>query len=305
MTSERVHVAVRIRSLVGAEEKRGDRAWRVNDHDGVEEVVVNKESPASSKSNKNNAPISLVSALQSTSPTPTSAHTQFLYDHAYGEETNTKTIYEEAVKYIIEGALDGFNGTIFAYGQTGSGKTYTMIGTPESPGIVVLALNDIFKDFTSQRRHASKRFLIRCSFLEIYNETINDLLDQSKKNLKLQDTGTEINVVGLTCSQVTSVNDALQLMEDGLKGRATASTNMNEHSSRSHSIFSIYIEALDSKSGSVKQAQLNLVDLAGSESAKRSGTSGKRLQEGTLNGKVITTCIFCVFDLTVSDYDDR
>ena len=126
------------------------------------------------------------------------------YDHAFGQRSTTKQIYEEAVKFIIEGALDGFNGTIFAYGQTGSGKTYTMIGTPESPGIVVLALNDIFKNFTSQKRHASKRFLIRCSFLEIYNETINDLLDQSKKNLKLQDTGTDINVVGLTCSQVCS-----------------------------------------------------------------------------------------------------
>jgi hypothetical protein len=68
---------------------------------------------------------------------------------------------------------------------------------------VVLALNDIFKDFTSQRRHASKRFLIRCSFLEIYNEKINDLLDLSKRNLKLQDTGTEISVLGLTCLQVT------------------------------------------------------------------------------------------------------
>ena len=83
-----------------------------------------------------------------------------------------------------------------------------------------------------------------------------------------------------TASQVTSVEAALDLMEDGLKGRATASTNLNEHSSRSHSIFTIYVETLDSKSGSVKQAQLNLVDLAGSESTKRSGTSGIRLEEG-------------------------
>ena len=76
------------------------------------------------------------------------------------------------------------------------------------------------------------------------------------------------------------MDDALHLMEDGLKGRATGSTRMNDYSSRSHSIFTIHIETLDSKSGSVKQAQLNLVDLAGSESSKRSGTSGKRLQEG-------------------------
>ena len=276
MSSERLQVAVRLRSLVGEEEQASGVAWEVDDNDGVQEIA-DALSPQAETSN------SLVSELiQSPSKASFQGPTPFVYDHTFGQSSTTKQIYEEAVKFIIEGALDGFNGTIFAYGQTGSGKTYTMIGTPQSPGIIVLALNDIFRDFTSQRRHASKRFLIRCSFLEIYNETINDLLDPAKKNLKLQDTGTDINVVGLTCSQVTSVDDALTLMEDGLKGRATGSTKMNDHSSRSHSIFTIYIETLDSKSGSVKQAQLNLVDLAGSESAKRSGTSGKRLQEGTL-----------------------
>ena len=273
MSSERVHVAVRLRTLISDEEKKSGVAWKVNDEDGVEELA-DAMSPAASSNKSSFISTPKERAMSFQGPTP------FVYDHTFGQSVPTKQIYEDAFRFIIEGALDGFNGTIFAYGQTGSGKTYTMIGTPESPGIVVLALNDIFKDFTSQKRHASKRFLIRCSFLEIYNETINDLLDPSKKNLKLQDTGTEINVVGLTCSQVTSVDDALHLMEDGLKGRKTASTKMNDHSSRSHSIFTIYIEALDSKSGSVKQAQLNLVDLAGSESAKRSGTSGKRLQEG-------------------------
>jgi hypothetical protein len=277
MSSERLQVAVRVRALLGEEEAASGLAWRVDDNDGVEEILDALPPPAGQNAG------TLVAEARARQQQLTAAfngRTPFVYDHTFGDRNTTKQIYEQVVKFIIEGALDGFNGTVFAYGQTGSGKTFTMIGTPQSPGIVVLALNDIFKDFTTQRRHASKRFLIRCSFLEIYNEMINDLLDPSKKNLKLQDTGHDINVVGLTVSQVDSVDDALHLMEDGLKGRATGSTKMNDQSSRSHSIFTIHIEALDSKSGAVKQAQLNLVDLSGSESAKRSGTSGKRFQEG-------------------------
>jgi centromeric protein E len=275
MSSERLQVAVRVRGLLGEEEAASGLAWRADDNDGVDEVPDAMSPPA-----QHAGTLVAEARARQQSTAAFSGRTPFVYDHTFGERSTNKQIYEQVVKFIIEGALDGFNGTVFAYGQTGSGKTFTMIGTPQSPGIVVLALNDIFKDFTSQRRHASKRFLIRCSFLEIYNEMINDLLDPTKKNLKLQDTGHDINVVGLTVSQVESVDDALHLMEDGLKVRATGSTKMNDQSSRSHSIFTIHIEALDSKSGAVKQAQLNLVDLSGSESAKRSGTSGKRLQEG-------------------------
>jgi hypothetical protein len=143
MSSERVQVAVRLRTFVSAEERESGLAWQVCSPGHVEELLDD------ALFGRGGGGADIVgddtgggnSARTTPTGTPTKkqrawslgGHAQFAFDHVYAEEAPTKQVYDEAVRYIIEGALDGFNGTIFAYGQTASGKTFTMIGTPESP----------------------------------------------------------------------------------------------------------------------------------------------------------------------------
>ena len=128
-----------------------------------------------------------------------------------------------------------FQGTLFAYGQTSSGKTYTMSGTEDSPGIIPYALDEVF-NFISKSQN--REFLLRVSYMEIYNETITDLLNPKSTNLKIRENVKgEISVEKLTEEVVTSVDDIIFLMKIGEKNRHVGSTNMNQKSSRSHTIF--------------------------------------------------------------------
>uniref|UniRef100_G1R910 Kinesin-like protein n=1 Tax=Nomascus leucogenys TaxID=61853 RepID=G1R910_NOMLE len=186
----------------------------------------------------------------------------------------------------MQGVTEGYNGTIFAYGQTGSGKSFTMQGLPDPPsqrGIIPRAFEHVFE---SVQCAENTKFLVRASYLEIYNEDVRDLLGaDTKQKLELKEHPEKgVYVKGLSMHTVHSVAQCEHIMETGWKNRSVGYTLMNKDSSRSHSIFTISIEmsAVDERGKDhLRAGKLNLVDLAGSERQSKTGATGERLKEAT------------------------
>lgn len=223
----------------------------------------------------------------------------YKFDKVFGSETSTLEIYETHTKDIIASAVRGFNGTVFAYGQTSSGKTYTMRGNSSEPGIIPLAVQEIFKNIQEAE---DREFLLRVSYMEIYNEEINDLLAPENRKLQVHENIERgIFVAGLREEIVVSPEQVLDLMTAGENYRHVGETNMNAYSSRSHSIFRMVIESRDrshddpadpgtvQSCDAVRVSVLNLVDLAGSERVAKTGAEGARLKEGTHINKSLMT----------------
>uniref|UniRef100_A0A673UD84 Kinesin-like protein n=1 Tax=Suricata suricatta TaxID=37032 RepID=A0A673UD84_SURSU len=211
---------------------------------------------------------------------------QFTFDGAYHMDHFTEQIYNEIAYPLVEGVTEGYNGTIFAYGQTGSGKSFTMQGLPEPSsqrGIIPRAFEHVFE---SVQCAENTKFLVRASYLEIYNEDVHDLLGaDSKRKLELKEHPEKgVYVKGLSMHTVHSVAQCERIMEAGWKNRAVGYTLMNKDSSRSHSVFTIGIEidAVDERGKDhLRAGKLNLVDLAGSERQSKTGATGERLKEAT------------------------
>jgi centromeric protein E len=208
----------------------------------------------------------------------------YVFDRVYNMDATNFSIFTEFVQPIVASVVKGFHGTIFAYGQTSSGKTHTMMGSPDNPGIIPLSLKYIF---ASIHRNPTREFLLRVSYIEIYNEVITDLLQPSKTNLKIKE-NTQKEVI-VECSEkcLSSVKMALELIAEGEKNRHFGETLMNEKSSRSHTVFTIIVESREATGDgdqdyerAVQVAKLNLVDLAGSERVSQTGSEGIRLKEG-------------------------
>uniref|UniRef100_G3TJU7 Centromere-associated protein E n=1 Tax=Loxodonta africana TaxID=9785 RepID=G3TJU7_LOXAF len=209
----------------------------------------------------------------------------FSFDRVFHSNETTKNVYEEIAVPIIESAIQGYNGTIFAYGQTASGKTYTMMGSQDYLGVIPRAIHDIFKKI---KEFPDREFLLRVSYMEIYNETITDLLCDTRKMKPLiirEDFNRNVYVSDLTEEVVYTSEMALKWITKGEKNRHYGITKMNQRSSRSHTIFRMILESREKGEpsnceGSVKVSHLNLVDLAGSERAAQTGAEGVRLKEG-------------------------
>jgi len=244
----------------------------------------------------------------------------FSFDRVYGNGSTQRELYENTAKSVVQSCLEGYNATIFAYGQTGTGKTYTMEGavdTFEDRGIVPRAIEQIFTHI-QEKASAENRFLVRVSYLQIYNDCIYDLLQPDGVNLtireedKNKENSKGIYVDGLSEYIVRSPQEIFHLMAQGSSCRATGTTKLNQVSSRSHAVLKLIVEQCETScinpsngedisveefealirknelqedviSQMVRQrfrvAKLNLVDLAGSERVRVSGASGTRLQE--------------------------
>jgi hypothetical protein len=154
-------------------------------------------------------------------------------------------VYDETAFPLVESVIQGYNGTIFAYGQTGCGKSHTMMGEgkDELRGIIPTAFEHIY-GYIDDSKNENKKFLVRCSYLEIYNEDVRDLLSSDiERKLELKENEKKVVYVkDLNIVTVKNVADIEQLMVKGMSMRKTGATAMNEQSSRSHSIFTIYIE---------------------------------------------------------------
>ena len=202
---------------------------------------------------------------------------RFEFDRVFKPSSPQQELFD-AVQPLCSSVLDGFNATIFAYGQTGSGKTYTMEGAPSDPGISPRAVRALFETAAGYENWA---FTFMFSMLEIYNESILDLLDGGAAREKLEiRQGPEGNVVaGLTEVAVHSPEQVAELMARGQANRAVGSHDMNEHSSRSHSILTINVRGANSVDGGASSGRLHLIDLAGSERVSKTDASGDRLKE--------------------------
>ncbi|XP_024015333.1 kinesin-like protein KIN-12D [Eutrema salsugineum] len=229
--------------------------------------------------------------------------TRFLFDHVACETIDQDTLFRVAGLPMVENCLSGYNSCIFAYGQTGSGKTYTMLGevgdleVKPSPnrGMMPRIFEFLFARIQAEeesRRDERLKYSCKCSFLEIYNEQITDLLEPSSTNLQLrEDIKNGVYVENLTEFEVESVQDILGLITQGSLNRKVGATNMNRESSRSHSVFTCVIESRWEKDSTTNMrfARLNLVDLAGSERQKTSGAEGDRLKEAANINKSLST----------------
>ncbi|GBM44502.1 Centromere-associated protein E, partial [Araneus ventricosus] len=200
-------------------------------------------------------------------------------NHVFDSKVENGYIYQEICSGIVRSVVDGFNGTIFAYGQTSSGKTFTMLGDKEKnvQGIMHYAIEDLFELIQNM---TDREFLLRVSYMEIYNETVRDLLT-GEDNLKLQEENGQIKVNGLQEKLVQKPEQILHFMKNGECRRRTGETRMNEKSSRSHAIFRMIIESCvrGVEDAAVNVSQFNLVDLAGSERARHTGATGTRFKE--------------------------
>ncbi|PNX96039.1 kinesin-like protein KIN12B-like, partial [Trifolium pratense] len=200
---------------------------------------------------------------------------------------------------LVENCLAGFNSSVFAYGQTGSGKTYTMWGPPNSlavensiidqqGGLAPRVFERLFARINEEQTD-QLQYQCHCSFLEIYNEHVTDLLDPNKRNLQIrEDVKSGIYVENLTEVHVCTVKDVNQLLMKGLLNRTVGATSVNSESSRSHTVFTCVVESrcksIADRTSRFKTSKINLVDLAGSERQKSTGAAGYRLKEaGNIN----------------------
>lgn len=217
----------------------------------------------------------------------------FTFDHCYFAEATQEQVYQDLGKNVVYQGLDGYNGTIFAYGQSGSGKTHTMMGSPENEGIIPKITTEVFEAVQSKILNSSPndgklQCLVSVSYLEIYNETIKDLLNPSDKVLKIHEHPDRGIYVKELCELIVHTPEELmRLIEQGSTVRRVAATGLNEASSRSHACFTVRIEqkiTTELEGGVTREqlmsAKLNLVDLAGSERASKTGAKGQTLKEG-------------------------
>lgn len=221
----------------------------------------------------------------------------FTFDEIADSSVTQEYVFSSIGKQTIEGCMKGYNGTIFAYGQTGSGKTFTMLGPHEDNdnfqhelrGVIPRSFEYLFKLVNKQKEiHGDKVvFLCKCSFLEIYNEQIFDLLDTSSSSLQLRENiHRGVYVEGVHEQVIQNANEAYEVLNCGWVNRTVASTTMNHESSRSHAVFTVSLESKVNQNGvwNIKTSQLHLVDLAGSERQKDTNTTGQRLKEaGSIN----------------------
>ncbi|XP_050976119.1 kinesin family member 5Aa isoform X1 [Labeo rohita] len=205
----------------------------------------------------------------------------YVFDRVFPTNTTQEQVYNTCAKQIVKDVLGGYNGTIFAYGQTSSGKTHTMEGNlhdPQQMGIIPRIAEDIFNHIFSMDENLE--FHIKVSYFEIYMEKIRDLLDVTKTNLSVHEDKNRVPYVkGCTERFVSSPEEVMDVIDEGKSNRHVAVTNMNEHSSRSHSIFLINIKQEHVETEQKLCGKLYLVDLAGSEKVSKTGAAGAVLDE--------------------------
>ncbi|XP_052401872.1 kinesin-like protein KIF16B isoform X2 [Carassius gibelio] len=226
----------------------------------------------------------------------------FTYDFSYdssdcknGSFVSQEKVFKDLGTDVLKAAFEGYNACIFAYGQTGSGKSHTMMGIPGDVGLIPRICEGLFSQISGMIRRDEASFRTEVSYLEIYNERVRDLLRRKMAktyNLRVREHPKEGPYVeDLSKHLVQNYSDVEELMEAGNINRTTASTGMNDASSRSHAIFTInFTQAkFDAEMPSETVSKIHLVDLAGSERADATGATGVRLKEGgNINKSLVT-----------------
>lgn len=245
---------------------------------------------------------------------------QYTLDRVYGPEVTTQELYERSVQSLVRAAMDGYHTSVLAYGQTSTGKTHTMMGTKRQPGVIPLAIRECFSRIRQVQGGPSLEYLLRVSYLEVYKEHIRDLLvsNSSQKNggsmltasatvpIRLFDSAGGLVIKGLVEEVVTTPEQVFQLLAQGESRRQVGATHLNQHSSRSHTIFRLWIESrrTGGSESAVRLSSLSLVDLAGSESVRLTGST-ERQQEGHYINKSLMTLGKVVYALSEGDESSK
>ncbi|KAI8802851.1 P-loop containing nucleoside triphosphate hydrolase protein [Cladochytrium replicatum] len=221
------------------------------------------------------------------------------YDYVFPESTDQVELYQKTTKSLIDWVIEGYNATVFAYGATGAGKTYTMLGTEDSPGVIVLALVDLFEHIEHHQALPHRpRFDVTMSYLEIYNENIRDLLSGSSEPLDLrEDAHRGVVVSGISSVIARSAEEVLGYLEQGNKNRIQEATGANEVSSRSHAVLQVQVSCkhINAKNATVQRyGKLSMIDLAGSERAAETQNRGIRMIEGANINRSLLALANCI-----------
>ncbi|XP_073489757.1 kinesin-like protein KIF27 [Aquarana catesbeiana] len=220
----------------------------------------------------------------------------FTFDYVFGKASFQDDVYSNCIKPLLVSLIEGYNATVFAYGQTGSGKTYTIGGghvasvADEEKGIIPRAIQELFQMISENH---NTDFNVTVSYIEVYKEDLRDLLELETNvkdiHIREDEKGNTV-IIGAKESQVESADEVMSLLESGSAARHTSTTQMNEHSSRSHAIFTITICQQRDKNSSVAESttarsvqmitsKFHFVDLAGSERVTKTGNTGERFKE--------------------------
>ncbi|EPS41826.1 hypothetical protein H072_4202 [Dactylellina haptotyla CBS 200.50] len=230
---------------------------------------------------------------------------RFGFDRVFDENATQGEVYEQTTRGLLDSVLDGFNATVFAYGATGCGKTHTISGTKQQPGIIFLTMEELFQRIDDLR--SEKTIELSLSYLEIYNETIRDLLvpGGSKLGLSLrEDSNSSISVAGLSTHKPQNVQEVMDMIVMGNENRTMSPTEANATSSRSHAVLQINVVQKNKTAGlseDLFSATLSIIDLAGSERASVTKNRGERLLEGAnINRSLLAlgNCINALCDQT-------
>lgn len=222
----------------------------------------------------------------------------FAFDRVFDDNVSQSEVYESTTRNLLDSVLEGYNATVFAYGATGCGKTHTITGTTQMPGIIFLTMQELFEKIAD--RQDEKHTEITLSYLEIYNETIRDLLvpGGSKQGLMLrEDANQAVTVSGLTSYHPKDVQEVMDMIVRGNEYRTVSPTEANATSSRSHAVLQINVAQKD-KDAAVNEphtmATLSIIDLAGSERASATKNRGERLLEGANINKSLLALGSCI-----------
>ncbi|KXJ23708.1 kinesin-like protein KIN-14S [Exaiptasia diaphana] len=216
--------------------------------------------------------------------TPSGERT-FAFDRVFSPTTTQEKVFEDTLP-LITSCVDGYNVCIMAYGQTGSGKTYTMMGPDANPGVNVRSVQELLK-LCKQRENVE--YTLTVSMLEVYNESLRDLLsDSSTSQLNIIMKGKVVVVTDLTEVQVNSEDSITKIMAKGNANRSVGETKMNTNSSRSHLVLILNVKGVDLVSNSISHGTLTLVDLAGSERISKTEATGQRLVEAAAINKSLS-----------------
>ncbi|KAL8713332.1 MAG: hypothetical protein Q9220_002531 [cf. Caloplaca sp. 1 TL-2023] len=222
----------------------------------------------------------------------------FGFDRVFDENTTQAEVYEATTRNLLDSVLDGYNATVFAYGATGCGKTHTITGTAQQPGVIFLTMQELFERIADIT--ADKVTEISLSYLEIYNETIRDLLvpGGNKQGLMLrEDANSAVSVAGLSSHHPQNVQEVMDMIVRGNEYRTMSPTEANATSSRSHAVLQINVSQKD-RNADVNEphtmATLSIIDLAGSERASATKNRGERLTEGANINKSLLALGSCI-----------
>ncbi|KAK4308249.1 hypothetical protein Pmani_020043 [Petrolisthes manimaculis] len=220
---------------------------------------------------------------------------KFIFERVFSTQSTNEDIYDASTHDLLDTLLSGYNCSVFAYGATGAGKTFTMLGTEEAPGITFLTLRELYKRIEDLKE--TKTIEVAVSYLEVYNETVRDLIITGKA-LSVQEVDKQVMVPGLSLHKPVDSQELMQLLIRGNLNRSQHPTDSNAESSRSHAVFQVFVKQHDRVVSNLKSnvsiSKLSMIDLAGSERGAATGFKGVRFREGASINKSLLALGNCI-----------